>query len=144
MVAYDYNAAKAALSDADKDRILAVYLNMTLTDNTAVRSLCPSDLENRTLTFIQVDWKKAAADYGSASVDSFKKMLANALKKVKEAETNGGTPAAAVGATLKSGGGKKRKAAAAGADDDEENATPVKKGRGRPRKNVTPKAEGGS
>lgn len=87
----------------------------------------------------QVDWKKAAADFGSASVESFKVMIRNALKKIDKADAaNGGGDGAA---TPKSSA-KKRKAAAAPADvDDEEGAdTPIKK-RGRPAKGSAKKAK---
>ncbi|KAI7159200.1 hypothetical protein KC349_g4324 [Hortaea werneckii] len=70
MTSYDYDVAKRVLSETDKDRFLCCYLNIT--DPNAV------------------NWEKAANDYGSASVQSFKKMIQNAFKKVKDGEATGG------------------------------------------------------
>ncbi|KAF2484675.1 hypothetical protein BDY17DRAFT_296118 [Neohortaea acidophila] len=124
---YDFKVAKASLSENDKDRFLAVYLNL-IDPNTAV------------------NWKKAADDFGSASVESFKKTVSNALKKIKAAEAKGITGDA--GVTPSPAGGKnKRKAkgaaVASDADDDDETApTPAKKKRGRPAKKAAKAAEG--
>lgn len=76
---------------------------------------------------IQVDWKKAADEFGSASVESFRKMVQTAFKKVSAAEANGG---AAPAATPR---GKKRKN-----DGDGEGEGPKKKGGRKAKKATTP------
>lgn len=145
--AYDFQVAKAALTQVDKDRILAVYLNMT--DSNAVSPLTQTPCSSFLLTWghrSQVNWKKAADDYGSASVESFKIMIRQGLKKIKDAAAKGNTGNS--GVTPSPAGGKnKRKAkgaaVASDADDDEETAaTPAKKKRGKPAKKAVKAAEG--
>ncbi|KAF2766771.1 hypothetical protein EJ03DRAFT_168045 [Teratosphaeria nubilosa] len=104
---YDYDVAQKVLNDNDKNRFLCCYLNIK--DTTVV------------------DWDKAAKDFGSASVESFKKTISNAFKKIKTAQENG-VPADAEGsatkATPKKGGKGKRK----GADEEAtEGESPTKK-----------------
>jgi hypothetical protein len=146
MVSYDYAIAKATMSDAEKDRILAIFLN---THDGVVRSSLPCTSHKHTtdLNPLQINWDKATSDYGSASADSMKVSLRATYKKIEKA---GGkladdgtatqapaTPKPATPAT----GSKKRKSkadlasAAAAGDDDEEVAveTPKPK-RGRPTK----------
>ncbi|CZT21423.1 uncharacterized protein RCC_07286 [Ramularia collo-cygni] len=126
MVSYDYELSKATLNENDKDRIVCLYLN--------------SDPAS-------VDWAKATKDYGSASVESFKKTTANMLKKLdtagaKVSGDGNATVASATPAPVTPASGKKRKAKSeVAADGDVEGgaaATPKAK-RGRPKKAATPK-----
>ncbi|KAI7231127.1 hypothetical protein KC330_g6590 [Hortaea werneckii] len=112
MTSYDYDVAKRVLSETDKDRFLCCYLNIT--DPNAV------------------NWEKAANDYGSASVQSFKKMIQNASKKVKDGEATGGEEGTG-NSEVKEGkkktatpGSRKKKIKPEGADQDEEES-PTKK-----------------
>ena len=89
------------------------------------------------MTYCQVNWEKAANDYGSASVASFKKMIQTASKKIKEAEAKGGEEA--VPSTPAKASPNKRKAKEDG--DDEAEATPKKKAGRKPKKSAAP-AEG--
>ena len=61
----------------------------------------------------QIDWEKAAADYGAASVESYKKGMQNTAKKIKKAMDSGVQPeaadAAAEGTPAKGKVGRKRK-----------------------------------
>ncbi|KAK5115904.1 hypothetical protein LTR62_000360 [Meristemomyces frigidus] len=99
---YDYKIAQDALSVQDKNRILAVYLNC---DNSALNGI--------------VDWQAASTAFGSASVESFKKMIG--LKKIQAKDTgDGATPGPA-----KTPGGRKRKTKG---DGDDEAETPKKRG----------------
>ncbi|KAI6796658.1 hypothetical protein KC363_g1425 [Hortaea werneckii] len=112
MTTYDYDVAKRVLSETDKDRFLCCYLNIS--DPNAV------------------NWEKAANDYGSASVQSFKKMIQNAFKKVKDGEAAGGDDGTG-SSEIKEGkkktatpGSRKKKAKAEGAEQDVEES-PTKK-----------------
>ncbi|KAL1584363.1 hypothetical protein WHR41_06371 [Cladosporium halotolerans] len=120
MSTFSYNIAKALLTEAEKERIICTYLNTT--DPNA-----------------NVDWDKAAAEYGSKSVQSYRKMMQNTAKKLKEAEANGvsATSASASAspakeaAPVKGKGGRKRKGKGkqAGEGGEEVEETPKKKGR---------------
>jgi hypothetical protein len=90
-----------------------------------------------------VNWEKATADYGSASVDSMKVSVRNVFKKIEKAGGKldaDGAVAPATPATTGKSASKKRKTAdksatAAEADDEDEPETPApKKGRGRAKK----------
>ncbi|KAI6819610.1 hypothetical protein KC332_g9783 [Hortaea werneckii] len=112
MTTYDYDVAKRVLSETDKDRFLCCYLNISDTH--------------------AVNWEKAANDYGSASVQSFKKMIQNAFKKVKDGEAAGGDEGTG-DSKVKEGkkktttpGSRKKKAKAEGAEQDVEES-PTKK-----------------
>lgn len=75
----------------------------------------------------QVNWRKASEDFGSASVDSFKKMVASAYKKLNKAnaDTNGGDAGAgadSLATPKKNKGGRKRKVP----DDDGEGESEAK------------------
>ena len=144
MSTYDYEVAVQVLSDVEKNRFLACYLNSTDTNAVSQSSppivVCPSMLTCRS----QVDWQKAADDFGSASIGSFKKMIQNAFKKVKDAQekvANGEEVAAPAPASAKAKGGKKRKAADEGGDDSEETPKPKAK-RGKQPKKATPEDDG--
>nr|OQO25187.1 hypothetical protein B0A51_06049 [Rachicladosporium sp. CCFEE 5018] len=111
---YDYEIAKAALSEADKNRILCLYLN------------CDAKA---------INWEKATKDFGCASVDSMKVMARTALKKI---ETAGGK-IDDNGAAAKA----KDDEEGAGDDDEETPKKRVKtKGKGKKGKNVEEDGEG--
>lgn len=82
---------------------------------------------------MQVDWDKASEDFGSASVASFKKMIQNAFKKVKDAEAKGN-----VEATPAKAGAKKRKVA----NEGDGEALPRKKRGRKAKKEATLAADG--
>ncbi|KAL9530483.1 hypothetical protein SMMN14_05781 [Sphaerulina musiva] len=67
MPLYDYRIAKTALSEGEKDRILAVYLNTTA-DASSV-----------------IDWETATTHYGSRSVDSMKDSIRKIHRKLAKA-----------------------------------------------------------
>ncbi|KAK4626897.1 hypothetical protein CLAFUW4_04051 [Fulvia fulva] len=67
MPKYSYQAAKSVITEADKNRIICIYLSC---DTSAI------------------DWKKAAKDYGSASTESFRKLNRMLLKKIEAASGN--------------------------------------------------------
>ncbi|OQO04613.1 hypothetical protein B0A48_09535 [Cryoendolithus antarcticus] len=107
---YDYEIAKAALSEADKNRILCLYLN------------CDAKA---------INWEKATKDFGCASVDSMKVMARTALKKIETAGgklDDAGTAVAGAGTPAKVKRGRKSKAKddVDGAGDDDEE-TPKKR-----------------
>ncbi|KAI5365434.1 hypothetical protein Slin15195_G049710 [Septoria linicola] len=107
MPSYDFKIAKESLTESEKDRILAIYLN-TVNENA------------------NINWEKAAADYGSASVDSMKVSLRNSFKKLEKAGAKIEDDGYVVPYTpAKTPKGAKRKAATEG----EEGAEPKKKGR---------------
>lgn len=86
-----------------------------------------------TLTGAQVNWEKAAKDFGSASIESMKVMTRYAIKK-----TEGGGGKAGGSAKPSKAGGKKRK----GAEEGDNAETKPKKQRGKKAKGEAPKAEG--
>ncbi|KAK3620682.1 hypothetical protein LTR56_023274 [Elasticomyces elasticus] len=115
MPTYDYQTVKTALSvltEGEKNRIVSLYLS---SDTTAVNAM--------------VDWDKATAAYGSASIGSMKVSLGNSLKKI--AGKDGADPSPA---KSKAGGGKKRKD---GGDGDDEEQIPKKRGGGRKKKEAS-------
>jgi hypothetical protein len=88
----------------------------------------------------QIEWDKAAAAYGSASVESYKKGMQNSLKKIKKAMDDGVQPAEgstpAKAANNKGGRKRKEKAASAvvvseGEDAVVEDAPPKKKAKAK-------------
>lgn len=65
MPIYDYKIAKSVLNQADKDRILCLYLS----SNSA-----------------EIDWERATAAFGgSCTVKSFKEMTCHMHKRIKKA-----------------------------------------------------------
>ncbi|KAF2719575.1 hypothetical protein K431DRAFT_286543 [Polychaeton citri CBS 116435] len=104
-----YKAAMAVLTEQDTRRIICVYFHTK--DGVT-------------------DWGKATAEYGSASVESMKKVMSNIQKKVEKGIGNeeGNIPAAATPTS------KKRKAKAPADGSEDTGQTPVPKKRGRPSK----------
>ncbi|KAM0719188.1 hypothetical protein Q7P37_005093 [Cladosporium fusiforme] len=112
MATFNYALAKTLLTEVEKERIVCTFLNST--DPIAT-----------------VDWVKATEEFGSASIEAYKKGLQNTTKKLKAAMDEGVEPEAAAPAGTKKGG-KKRKAAKATeeeADGDEVQEAPKKKGK---------------
>lgn len=64
MPSYKFEIAKTVLNEADKNRILCLYLSSNQTS---------------------INWQKAAQDFGSTSVDGFRRMTQVMLKKIKDA-----------------------------------------------------------
>jgi len=91
-----------------------------------------ASLEPNANLLCQIDWDKAASEFGSASVQSYKKGISNTTNKIKEAMKSGVEPGAADATPAKKGGGgKKRKEKSAEAEaDGEAEDTPAKKKRG--------------
>jgi len=83
---------------------------------------------------LQVDRQKAADDFGSASIGSFKKMIQTAFKKIKDAEANGGVETKPAKAKA---GGNKRKGEEVDDEEGGEKAAPVKKRGRKPKKEAT-------
>lgn len=83
------------------------------------------DKEESLLTSTKIDYTNAALDYGSSSGDSFRVMLQASVRKVRNAQANGGVP---LPSPVKARGGGKRKR-----EDDGEPDTPKRKA-GRPKK----------
>jgi hypothetical protein len=93
---------------------------------------------------LQIEWEKAAADFGSASIESYKKGVQNTIKKIKKAMDGGVQPAEGTPAKATNKGGRKRKEKAASAvvEDEgeeasaavEEEAPKKKKAKGAPKK----------
>ena len=153
----NFDTAKTLLSDGEKNRILAIYLN-TKPDGAVRPHPHLLNLSNKS-NISQTDWAAAAAAFGSASVDSMKVSTRTILKKLEaKGVTIGGDAGTTAGAGA--GKGKKREAAAeADPEDDEEGgvtagkgkkrkgtasggdgAAPAKRGRGRPKKAVAEEA----
>ncbi|KAF7186220.1 hypothetical protein HII31_12462 [Pseudocercospora fuligena] len=63
MAKYNFKLVKEVLSEGEKDRIIAIYLNTT--DGVT-------------------DWAAATKDFGAASVDSMKVSMRNAIKKLEK------------------------------------------------------------
>ncbi len=80
----------------------------------------------------QIDWKKAADEFGSASAESMKVSTKNIMTKIEKAGGKIGTSATAT--PVKTTGGRKRKATGDGDGHDAEETPKAKKGRGRPKK----------
>lgn len=138
---YSYAIAKEVLSDTEKNRILCLFLN---TDHSGVRQPFPSPLtiwqaRSPANSQPQIDWKKATEAFDCASVESMRVMTRSTLKKITDAEKNGGVPTPTKG---KGAAGKKRKAAAAAADGEDDAEVPVKKGKGGGKKKVDSPVEG--
>ena len=146
-MSYNFEIAKAVLSENDKNRLMCLYLNCEPTavsgsSNTqhTVCSTCTHDSQMGNLTQQQINWEKATRDFGAASVESMRVMTRSALKKIADAggkEGVTGDPKKVAAA----GNKRKGKADTDGGDDDEA-ATPKKKGKGgrKPKKDASPKA----
>ncbi|WPH00897.1 Hypothetical protein R9X50_00373100 [Acrodontium crateriforme] len=125
----DYTTAVKVLSDVEKNRLLCCYLNST-------------DIH-------AVDWDKAASEFGSASKESFKRMITNSFKKVRDLD--GASADVLAAATVGGGGGGARKTTPKttpkatsrkrniSADDDEEGVMPTSK---KCRRKTQAKSEG--
>ncbi|GAB7352778.1 hypothetical protein MBLNU459_g3125t1 [Dothideomycetes sp. NU459] len=124
---YSYKIAMDVLSDTDKNRLVAVYLN--------------SDGAN-------VDWQRATTAFGAASVESMKVMVRMALKKIEKAGGKDDVYATTKPInetpkkTAKAGRPAKRKTAEEVDDDDDDDEdgvvtkpTPKKRNSGRKAKN---------
>ncbi|KAK4570080.1 hypothetical protein LTR86_003050 [Recurvomyces mirabilis] len=117
---YDYPGAKTALSETEKDRILALYLS-----------------SNTTAVNVVFDWDKATTAFGSASVASMKISLNNSLKKLtKLADGEDAVPS-----SVKTPGSRKRKTKEG--EDNTTEDTPSKRGRGK-KKDVKAEVNGES
>jgi hypothetical protein len=114
-MAYIWEIANTTLSDSEKNRFVCCALSM-----------------NQATFMNNVDWNKATADYGAASVESMKKGITNAHKKVEKSGGKDGVPAAdgATNTPSTSGKGNKRKAGAekdGGGHSAEDIGTPTPK-----------------
>lgn len=143
MPSYDYTIAKEVLNEADKDRIVCLYLS---SDPSAV-SHRPHLLLHVCTNNRQIDWAKATKDFGSASVESFKKTTQNMLKKIEKAggkiedgEATGTGTTSPVKPAAKAAP-KKRKAKGDAEDGEEK---PKKKGRAAKGKKADSPDEGES
>ncbi|KAL1643509.1 hypothetical protein SLS58_004869 [Diplodia intermedia] len=112
-----YDVSKVEnLTDADKLRLIAAYLNHRDPNN--------------------VDWDVAATEGGSKSKDSYKKMLASALKKLAPdttAESEDGLPAPEPAPAPAAKRGRKRTTPANEVEDDDGNAEKKAKKPRKPR-----------
>ncbi|EME82446.1 uncharacterized protein MYCFIDRAFT_197566 [Pseudocercospora fijiensis CIRAD86] len=88
---YNFKLAKQVLTDGEKDRILAIYLNT----NDGV-----------------IDWATATSDFGAASAESMKVSLRNTMKKLDKSAV-GEAPESEDPPAETATKGKKRKAAPA-------------------------------
>ncbi|EME42571.1 hypothetical protein DOTSEDRAFT_54903 [Dothistroma septosporum NZE10] len=106
---WDFEIFKNTVSDVEKDRILALYLNGEL---------------------INIDFDKAATDLKSASANSMKVSMSNMWKKIEKAGGKSGVAAIDPTTPVKTPtSGKKRKSKAEMEDKDHVETTPKKKGR---------------
>lgn len=104
MPTFNYELAKSILNEHDKARILCIYLS---SDQSAI------------------NWTKAANDFGSASIESFKKTTQNMLKKLEKAGNSSASPSVSLAKRSGRGkgkgkGGKKRKVREEFDSDDSE------------------------
>jgi hypothetical protein len=124
--------------------------NTTLNDSEKNRFVCCALSTNQSTFMNSVDWDKATADFGAASVESMKKCVQNALKKVEKAGGKEGVPAVdgAIKTPSTSGKGTKRKAGAetsGGGHGAEDMGTPTPKAkRGRKKQESTASRKGES
>ncbi|KAK4626245.1 hypothetical protein CLAFUW4_04053 [Fulvia fulva] len=102
---YKFQVAKNVLTDADKDRILCIYLS---SDPLAI---------NRS---------KAIRDFGAPSVEAFRKAISRMLKRLDDA---GGKDGAMGKPMPKPKNSKKRRKSQPEDDSDEVEYTPTKRGR---------------
>lgn len=86
-----YAAAKRVCTEADMQRFACIALNSDLSNVslpsivvTYSRSISADDA-------VQINWDKAAADYGSKSADSMRTMVNSALRKTRAEEAKAGT-----------------------------------------------------
>ncbi|PPJ59378.1 hypothetical protein CBER1_06924 [Cercospora berteroae] len=113
MPLYDSSIAREVLTEAEKDRLLAVALSTTA-DNSAI------------------NWEKATAEFGAASVDSMRVSVRNIHKKLDKAG------AKTDGNDLTAGPSKAPKRKTAATEDDEVKA---KKPRATKKVTATKKTE---
>lgn len=93
---------------------------------------------------VAIDCVKAAADFGSANVDSFKKMIQNSFKKVDAAQAKATTGAPPTPPKVTPANGARKRKAAAEVDDKEgEDTLKHNAKRGGKAKTASPTAEGG-
>ncbi|KKY24279.1 hypothetical protein UCDDS831_g02612 [Diplodia seriata] len=122
-----YDASKVEnLNDADKLRLISAYLNHNDPNN--------------------VNWDVAATDGGSKSKDSYKKMLATALKKLAPdttAEGDDALPAPEPAPAPATKRGRKRTTPANEVEDDDGNAAEKAKKPRKPRAKKAMKVEDG-
>jgi hypothetical protein len=124
--------------------------NTTLSDSEKNRFVCCAMSTNQSTFMNSVDWDKATADFGAASVESMRKGITNALKKVEKAGGKEGVPAVdgAIKTPSTSGKGTKRKAGAdtnGGGNGAEDMGTPTPKAkRGRRKQESTASRKGES
>lgn len=102
---YDFNIAKSTISEGEKDRFLCLFLNA---DTNAINGI--------------IDWEKATADFGSASVESMRVSLRNTFKKIEKAGGKIGPGGTATATPSTPSSGKKRKAQAEKVVDEDDNA----------------------
>ena len=98
---------------------------------------------NPSLPRPQIEWDKAAADYGSASVESYKKGVQNTIKKIKKAMDDGVQPAEGSSSTpakAANKGGRKRKEKTASAVVESEGEEAVVEEEAPPKKKAKAKA----
>ncbi|KXT09736.1 hypothetical protein AC579_10003 [Pseudocercospora musae] len=88
MAKYNFQLVKQTLTEGEKDRIIAIYLNTT--DGV-------------------IDWAAATSDFGAASADSMKVSLRNTIKKLEKSAV-GDAPESEDPPAEKATKGKKREA----------------------------------
>ncbi|KAK4501228.1 hypothetical protein PRZ48_007035 [Zasmidium cellare] len=119
---YNYSTAKDTLTDAEKARIICIFLNM---DQSVVNQ--------------SVNWELAKNQIASASIESLKKGLQNTLKKLDKVEDGAVAASPTKKTPAKKTPSKKRKAAAGGSDADgaaENDADDDEKKKRSPKKKV--------
>ncbi|KAF2159843.1 hypothetical protein M409DRAFT_29653 [Zasmidium cellare ATCC 36951] len=119
---YNYTTAKDALTDAEKARIICIFLNM-----------------DQSVVMQNTNWETAKTQMASASIESMKKGLTNTLKKLDKVENGTDTaPTPTKKTPAKKTPSKKRKTTAGGSvagvateknaesDDDQEQGSTKK------------------
>lgn len=85
-----YAAAKATLTEVERDKLLCAYMNPSVANEFHVSTSPPFLSSAPSNPHAQVDVEKAAQAYGTATGNAFRVALQTILKKVKEHGSNDG------------------------------------------------------
>lgn len=125
MTPFSYNEAIGHLTEVEKNRFVACYFALADPNTAVSRHLTVTWMTK--LTLLKINYEQAAKDFGSASIESFKKMISTTFKKIEKLAESGDLSAPAVPKTPKKATPAKSRKRKANDDDDYADTTPSAK-----------------